>query len=149
LASPFQHSSVPFSWGHSAKNDLSMEVLRDFCTRETFLRSVPCSYCPCAMLTREEKLAFSGTCPPHPPPLRVQYALEKQVFINKFQIPQLTTTKRRAQVVQWTDHPFPVGGSRFESTGTLTSLRIVQRALRCYDRPTGTQDASIEESMQA
>jgi hypothetical protein len=27
--------------GHSAKNDLSMEVLRDFCTRETFLRSVP------------------------------------------------------------------------------------------------------------
>jgi hypothetical protein len=29
--------------GHSAKNDLSMEVLRDFCTRETFLRSVPVS----------------------------------------------------------------------------------------------------------
>jgi hypothetical protein len=27
--------------GHSAKNDLSMEVLRDFCTRETFLQSVP------------------------------------------------------------------------------------------------------------
>jgi hypothetical protein len=27
--------------GHSAKNDLSMEVLRDFCTRETFLRSLP------------------------------------------------------------------------------------------------------------
>jgi hypothetical protein len=27
--------------GHSAKNDLSMEVLRDFCSRETFLRSVP------------------------------------------------------------------------------------------------------------
>ena len=27
--------------GHSAKNDLSMEVLRDFCTRETFLRGVP------------------------------------------------------------------------------------------------------------
>jgi hypothetical protein len=27
--------------GHSAKNDLSMEVLRAFCTRETFLRSVP------------------------------------------------------------------------------------------------------------
>jgi hypothetical protein len=27
--------------GHSAKNDLSMEVLRGFCTRETFLRSVP------------------------------------------------------------------------------------------------------------
>jgi hypothetical protein len=27
--------------GHSAKNDLSIEVLRDFCTRETFLRSVP------------------------------------------------------------------------------------------------------------
>jgi hypothetical protein len=27
--------------GHSAKNDLSMEVLRDFCTRETFLWSVP------------------------------------------------------------------------------------------------------------
>jgi hypothetical protein len=30
-------------------------------------------------------------------------------------------------VVQWTDHPFPVGGSRFESTGTLTNyLRIVK-----------------------
>jgi hypothetical protein len=27
--------------GHSAKNDLSTEVLRDFCTRETLLRSVP------------------------------------------------------------------------------------------------------------
>ena len=27
--------------GHSTKNDISMEVLRDFCTRETFLRSVP------------------------------------------------------------------------------------------------------------
>jgi hypothetical protein len=27
--------------GHSAKNDLSIEVLRDFCTRETFSRSVP------------------------------------------------------------------------------------------------------------
>ncbi len=28
-------------------------------------------------------------------------------------------------MVQWTDYPFPVGGSRFESTGTLTNLRIV------------------------
>jgi hypothetical protein len=39
--------------------------------------------------------------------------LKKQV-LNKFQIPQST---RRAQVVQCTDHPFLVGGSRFESTG--------------------------------
>jgi hypothetical protein len=30
--------------GHSEKNDLSMEVLRDFCPRETFLRSVPVLY---------------------------------------------------------------------------------------------------------
>jgi hypothetical protein len=29
------------SQGHSAKNDLSTEALRDFCTRGTFLRSVP------------------------------------------------------------------------------------------------------------
>jgi hypothetical protein len=27
--------------GHSAKNDRSTEVLRSFCTRETFLRGVP------------------------------------------------------------------------------------------------------------
>jgi hypothetical protein len=32
------------AWGHSANNDLSIEVLRDFCTRETFLRSVPCVF---------------------------------------------------------------------------------------------------------
>jgi hypothetical protein len=30
-----------FYQGHSAKNDLSMEGLCDFCTRETFLQSVP------------------------------------------------------------------------------------------------------------
>ena len=53
--------------------------------------------------------------------MHLQYAPEKQV-LNKFQIPQFT---RRTQVVQWADHPFPVGGSRFESTGTLTNLRIV------------------------
>jgi hypothetical protein len=61
----------------------------------------------------------------------LQHALEKQVFINKFQIPQFTTM-RRAQVVQWTDHPFPVGGSRFESTGTLTNLLIVQGLVNCH-----------------
>jgi hypothetical protein len=32
---------IEYSEGHSTKNDLSMEVLRDFCTRETFLWSVP------------------------------------------------------------------------------------------------------------
>jgi hypothetical protein len=57
----------------------------------------------------------------------------KKVNINKFQIPQFTTTtsKRRAQAVQWTDHPFPVDGSRFESTGTLTNLRIVHTPSMC------------------
>jgi hypothetical protein len=50
----------------------------------------------------------------------LQYALEKQV-LNKFQIPQF----RRAQVVQWADHPFPVSGLRFESKGTLTNSCIV------------------------
>jgi hypothetical protein len=46
--------------------------------------------------------------------------LKKQV-INKFQIPQFIEPKWFSGLVTL----FPVGGSRFESTGTLTNLFIV------------------------